>query len=67
MIWRDYGPSKHHDRVHHVWCLDPKNTEDFFERVWDYQLKNRTLRFFTALMFHNENLAGKRRSDGYEI
>ena len=63
-IWRDYGPSKRHYRVHHVWCLDPKNTKDFFEKVWDYQVKNTTLRFFSLhrFMFHNENLAGKRRS-----
>ena len=39
-IWRDYGPSKRHYRVHHVWCLDPENTKDFFEKVWDYQVKN---------------------------
>ena len=63
-IWRDYGPSKRHYRVHHVWCLDPENTKDFFEKVWDYQVKNTTLRFFSLhrFMFHNENLAGKRRS-----
>ena len=47
-IWRDYGPSKRHYRVHHVWCLDPENTKDFFEKVWDYQVKNTTLRFFVA-------------------
>ena len=63
-IWRDYGQSKRHYRVHHVWCLDPKNTKDFFERIWEYQVKNTTLRFFSLhrFMFHNENLAGKRRS-----
>ena len=43
-IWRDYVPSKRHYRVHHVWCLDPENTKDFFERVWDYQAKNTTFR-----------------------
>ena len=77
-IWRDYGPSKRHYRVHHVWCLDPENTKDFFERIWEYQVKNTTLRFFSLLrfmfhnedlhfllhqfMFNNENLAGQRRS-----
>ena len=63
-IWRDYGPSKRHYRVHHVWCLDPENTKDFFEKVWDYQVINTKLRFFSLhrFMFHNENLAGKRRS-----
>ena len=25
--------------MHHVWCLDPKNTKDFFERIQDYQAK----------------------------
>ena len=30
-IWRDYGPSKRHYSVHHVWCLDQENTKDFFE------------------------------------
>ena len=39
-IWRYYGPSKRHYRVHHVWCLNPENMKDFFERVWDYQAKN---------------------------
>ena len=76
-IWRDYGPSKRHYRVHHVWCLDPENTKDFFERIWEYQVKNTTLRFFRRIdscyitnlhfllhrfMFNNENLAGKRCS-----
>ena len=42
-IWRDYGQSKHHYQVHHVWCLDQENTKDFFEMVWDYQAKNTTL------------------------
>ena len=46
--WRDYGPNKRHYQVHHVWCLDQENTKDFFERVWDYQAKNTTLRFFVA-------------------
>ena len=27
-IWRDYGPSKCHYRVHHDWYLDPENTKD---------------------------------------
>jgi len=38
-IWRDYAPSKRHYRVHHVWCQDPENTKDFFERIWEYQVK----------------------------
>ena len=42
-IWRDYGQSKRHYRVHHVWCLDPENMKDFFEKVWDYQVKNTIL------------------------
>ena len=33
-IWRDYGLSKGHYPVHHVWCLDLENTKDFFERVY---------------------------------
>ena len=51
-IWRDYGLSKRHYSVHHVWqwCLDLENTKDFFERVWDYQAKNTTLQFFVALI-----------------
>ena len=48
-IWRDYGPSKRHYRVHHVWCLDPENTKDFFEKVWDYQVINTKLRFFRCI------------------
>ena len=44
-IWRYYGLSKRHFRVHNVWCLDPENMK-FFERVWDYQAKNTTLLFF---------------------
>ena len=40
LMWRDYGQSKRHYPVHHVWCLDPENMKDFFERVWDYQAKN---------------------------
>ena len=42
-IWRDYGRSKRHYRVHHLGCLDQENMKDFFERVWDYQAKNTTL------------------------
>ena len=30
-IWRDYGPSKRHDRVHHVWFLDLENMKDFWK------------------------------------
>ena len=48
-ISRDYGPSKRHYRVQHVWCLDPENMKDFFERVWDYQAKNMTLRIFCCI------------------
>ena len=29
------GRSKRHYSVHNVWCLDPENMKDFFERVWD--------------------------------
>ena len=42
-ILRDYGPSKRHYQVHHVWCLDLENIKDSFERVWDYQAKNTSL------------------------
>ena len=45
-IWRDYGPSKRHYRVHHVRCLDQENTKDFFERIWEYQVKNSKIRHF---------------------
>ena len=47
-IWRDYGQSKRQYLVHHVWCRDRENMKDFFERVWDYQAKNMTLRFYVA-------------------
>ena len=47
-ILRDYGPSKRHFQVHHVWSLDLENMKDFFERVWDYQAKNTSLQFFVA-------------------
>ena len=40
--------------------------KDFFERVWQYQAKNMTLRFYVASinipLFLDKNLAGKRRS-----
>ena len=48
-IWRDYGQSKRHYRVHHVWCLDPENTKDFFERVWDYQAKKYEIAIFGCI------------------
>ena len=48
-IWREYGPSKRHYRMHDVWCLDRENMKDFLESVWDYQAKNTTLRFVTSL------------------
>ena len=38
-------------------CLVPGsgNTKDFFEKVWDYQVKNTTLRFLLHLfMFLND-------------
>ena len=42
-IRRNYGasrrPSKRHNSVHHVWCLDLGNMKEFFERVRDYQAK----------------------------
>ena len=47
-IRRDYGPSKRHYRVHYVWCLDPENTKNFFERIWEYQAKIRHCNFFVA-------------------
>ena len=28
--------------------VDQENMKDFFERVWDYQAKSTTLRFFVA-------------------
>ena len=57
---RRHGPSCGLYRVHHVWCLDLENTKDFFAKVWDYQVINTKLRFFSLhrFMFHNENLAG---------
>ena len=47
-IWRDYGQNKRHYRVHHVWCLDQENMKDFFEKVWDYQVKILNCDFFVA-------------------
>ena len=41
-IWRDYGPSKRHYRVHHIWCPYLENMKEFFQRVRDYQAKNMT-------------------------
>ena len=48
-IWRDYGPSKHHYPVHHVWCLDLENTKDLFERVLDYQAKKNYISIFCCI------------------
>ena len=36
---RDYGLNKRYQSVNHVWCLDPVNIRDFFEKIQDYQAK----------------------------
>ena len=51
-ILRDYGRNKINYRVHHVWCLDPENTEDFFERTWDYQAKLQHFDLLHCFMLH---------------
>ena len=48
-ILRDCGRSKRYYCVYHVWYLDHDNMKDFFEKVWDFQTKNTTLRFVALL------------------
>ena len=48
---RVYELNKQQDRVHNIWCLDPVNRKDFFERIQNHQAIHSTPLNFLQLPF----------------